>query len=75
MVATAGTLVARLLGGGSGADALRPTARMPRERRTGAVAARGRRESQVVSVISRAPRPDAGVLPVSPDDDAAVKVA
>jgi len=73
VVAAAGTPVARPLGGGSGADALRPAARMPRERRTGAVAARGRRESQVVSVISRAPRPDAGVLPVSPDDDAAVK--
>jgi hypothetical protein len=38
-------------------------------------AARSRRESQVASVIGRAPRADAEVLPVTPDDDAVVKVA
>lgn len=76
MVAAAGTAVARPLGGGSGPDAPRGGARMTRERWSGAaVAARGRRESQLVSVISRAPRTEAEVLPVSPDDDAAVKVA
>ena len=76
VVAAAGTAVARPLGDGSGANAVpRAGARMPRERWGGAVAARGRRESQVVSVISRTPRPEAEVLPVSPDDDAAVKVA
>ena len=80
VVAAAGTAVARPLGGGSGLDAAPRgggVARMPRERWGGAVAARGRRdrESQVVSVISCAPRSQAEVLPVSPDDDAAVKVA
>lgn len=82
VVAAAGcAAAARPLGGGSGADSLRPAARLPfgvcqaRERWSGAVAARGRRESPVVSVISRAPSADAEVLPVSPDDDAAVKVA
>ncbi|XP_066312249.1 pyruvate kinase isozyme G, chloroplastic-like [Miscanthus floridulus] len=74
VVAAAGTAVARPLRDGSGANAVpRAGARMPRERWGGAVAARGRRESQVVSVISRASRPEAEVLPVSPDDDAAVK--
>ncbi|WVZ69395.1 hypothetical protein U9M48_018186 [Paspalum notatum var. saurae] len=77
---TAAAAVSRPLGvggGGSGADALalRPAAaRVPRERWGGAVSARPRRESQVVSVISRAPRAEPEVvLPVSPDDDAAVK--
>lgn len=72
-MAAAGAAAARPLGGGSGTDALRSAARMPRERWSGAVAARGRRESHVASVISRAPRTEAEVLPVSPDDDAAVK--
>lgn len=85
VVAASGTAAAaatRALGGGSGADGLRPSPRLQlgtcasRERwGGGAVAARARRNSQVVSVISRAPRADPEVLPVSPDDDAAVKVA
>ncbi|CAO2204250.1 unnamed protein product [Urochloa humidicola] len=76
----AAAAAARPLAGGSGADGLRPSPRLlqlgacaSRERWGGAVAARARRESQVVSVISRAPRTEADVLPVSPDDDAAVK--
>ncbi|XP_062217073.1 pyruvate kinase isozyme G, chloroplastic-like [Phragmites australis] len=82
VVAAAGTAAAaaRPLCGVSGADALRPAAaRLPSavgagtERWSGAVAARDRRESQVVSVISHAPGADTEVLPVSPDDDAAVK--
>lgn len=82
VVAAAGAAAAaRPLGGGSGADGLRPSSRLQlgtcasRERWSGAAATRCRRDTQVVSVISRAPRTEAEVLPVSPDDDAAVKVA
>lgn len=83
VVAAAGTAAAvaavgrPLGGGGSGADALRPAARLsfaPRWCGGSAGAARARRESAVTSVISRAPRLDAEVLPVSADDDADVKV-
>uniref|UniRef100_A0A8R7PUD6 Pyruvate kinase n=2 Tax=Triticinae TaxID=1648030 RepID=A0A8R7PUD6_TRIUA len=76
VVAAAGAAgAARPLGGASGADSLRPVARLPfgprdlRERWSGSVASRGRREHPVASVISA----DAEVLPVSPDDDAVVK--
>ncbi|TVU35665.1 hypothetical protein EJB05_17566 [Eragrostis curvula] len=80
LVAAAGTAAAaRSLGGGSGADMLRPAAARLQPLAAGAArvawsgAVRGRRESQVASVISRAPRPDAEVLPVTPDDDLSVK--
>ncbi|EEC71813.1 hypothetical protein OsI_04452 [Oryza sativa Indica Group] len=82
VVAAAGTAAAvaavgrPLVGGGSGADALRPAVRLsfaPRWCGGSAGAARARRESAVTSVISRAPRLDAEVLPVSADDDADVK--
>jgi hypothetical protein len=67
---------ARPLGGGSAAEALRSAAAslQPLARASWSRAARGRRESQVASVISRAPRAESEVLPVTPDDDAAVKV-
>jgi len=78
--ASGAAAAARLLGGGSGADGLRPSPRLQLaracaswERWGGAAAARARRGSQAVSVISRAPRAESKVLPVSPDDDAAVK--
>ena len=75
--AAGGAGAARPLGGASGTDSLRPAGRLPfaRERWTGSVASRGRRDSPVASVISRAPRADTEVLPVSPDDDAVLKVA
>jgi hypothetical protein len=76
--AAGGAGAARPLGGPPGTESLRPAARLPfgpRERWTGSVASRGRRDSPVASVISRAPRPDTEVLPVSPDDDAVLKVA
>ncbi|XBI28068.1 hypothetical protein VPH35_052381 [Triticum aestivum] len=76
VVAAAGAAgAARPLGGASGADSLRPVARLPfgprdvRERWSGSVASRGRREYPVASVISA----DAEVLPVSPDDNAVFK--
>ncbi|XBI18399.1 hypothetical protein VPH35_060192 [Triticum aestivum] len=76
VVAAAGAAgAARPLGGASGADSLRPVARLPfgprdaRERWSGSVASRGRREHPVASVISA----DAEVMPVSADDDAVVK--
>ncbi|XP_047057073.1 plastidial pyruvate kinase 2 [Lolium rigidum] len=74
--AAGGAGAARPLGGAPGTDTLRPAARLPfgpRERWSGSVASRGRRDSPVASVISRAPRPDTDVLPVSPDDDAVLK--
>ncbi|GJN18172.1 hypothetical protein PR202_gb05306 [Eleusine coracana subsp. coracana] len=75
LVAAAGTAAtARPLVGGSGADAHRPAAaRLQPLAVAWSGAVRGRRESQVTSVISRAPRLDAEVLPVTPDDDATVK--
>ncbi|KAL5227849.1 hypothetical protein ABZP36_016114 [Zizania latifolia] len=82
-LAAATAAAARPLGGGgSGADALRPAGRLsfaPRDARErwwgggSAAAVRGRRESTVASVVSRAPRLDAEVLPVSADDDVDVK--
>lgn len=76
LVAAAGAAgAARPLGGASGADSLRPVARLPfgprdaRERWSGSVASRGRRQYPVAPVVSA----DAEVLPVSPDDDAVVK--
>ncbi|KAG8055975.1 hypothetical protein GUJ93_ZPchr0001g32790 [Zizania palustris] len=82
-LAAATAAAARPLGGGgSGADALRPAGRLsfaPRDARerwgggSAAAAVRGRRQSTVASVVSRAPRLDAEVLPVSADDDVDVK--
>uniref|UniRef100_A0A0E0JLZ6 Pyruvate kinase n=1 Tax=Oryza punctata TaxID=4537 RepID=A0A0E0JLZ6_ORYPU len=72
--AAAASAVGRPLGGGGSGD--RPAARLsfaPRWGGGSAGVARGRRESAVTSVISRAPRLDAEVLPVSADDDADVK--
>ncbi|XP_015688135.2 plastidial pyruvate kinase 2 [Oryza brachyantha] len=82
VVAAAGAAAAAAAGrplGGSGSVDRPAAARLsfaPRDaarERWGGAAARGRRESAVTSVISRAPRLDAEVVPVSADDDADVK--